>query len=148
MNDFRAFLVFTLIACLSGCGGLLTKPENKALAKAAVQYATRSVIIKARVEDREAKRERIRNIAADIQVAVKDDEQATIPLLDQLVHDRVPWSKLSEQDQLLAQTLIDVVEAELRARVGDNTIPPDQLLVVFEVMQWVIDATKMGEAPQ
>jgi hypothetical protein len=148
MNDFRAFLTFVLIACLSGCGGLLTKPENVPIAKLTAGYTTLKFIEQAEPDKRQERRERIRSIATDVQSLAKSDEQATVPALDTLVRSKVPWDKLSPSDTLLANALIETIENELMARVGNSTIPRDQMLVVFEVMQWVIDATKMGEVTQ
>lgn len=145
MNDFRALLVFILIACLSGCG-ILSKPENVPVAKLTVQYATLKFIEKADADHQQERRERIRSIATDVQSLVKSDEQATVPALDTLVRSKVPWDKLSPADTLLANSLIEVIEQELLARVGNSTIPRDQLLQVDLVMSWIFDATKMGEA--
>jgi hypothetical protein len=142
-DPMRALIAFILIACVTACA-TLNEPDNKVLAKIGTQYATMRFVEGAPESDRPERRERIRLVAADVLAAVKSDEQATIPALDAFVRSRIPWDKLSPSDTLLANSLIDVVEQELMSRVGDQTIPQDQLILVAEFMQWIIEATNMG----
>lgn len=139
----RALIAFILIACVTACA-TLNQPDNKLLAKIGTQYATMRFVEAVSEADRPARRERIRLVATDVLAAVQSDEQATIPALDAFVRSKIHWDTLSPSDTLLANSLIDIVEQELMARVGDQTIPQDQLILVAEFMQWIIDATNMG----
>lgn len=143
---FSFFLAFAIVGC-----SFLSKPENQPIAKMSTEYAVLKYIESAGDKVAQTTRaERIATIATDIQSLVKSDEQATIPALDTLVRSKVPWDKLSPADTILATNLIEVIEQELMSRLGTAQTPgvltPDQLVVVVDLMNWVLEATKLGGA--
>jgi hypothetical protein len=138
----KALFCILIALAMTGCS-MLSKPENQPAARLAVQYATLKAIEQG--DDHKARAERIKSIAIDVQTLFKSDEQATIPALDQLIHERLP-DTLSPADKLLADNLILVITQELQSRVGTGVLTPEQMLVATEVLQWVIDATVYGGA--
>lgn len=141
MSEIRMLFCFLLAFALAGCS-ILSKPENQPVARLAIQYAVLKVVEGAGdPAHQQARAERIKLIALDVQSLVKSDEQSTVPALDTLIRSKVPWDKLSPADTLLASNLIAVIEQELQNRVGTGTLTPEQMLVISDVIQWVIDAT-------
>lgn len=51
---------------------------------------------------------------------------------------------LEPEEKLLAVNLIDVLQKELGARIGDGAINANQLATVKEVLEWIEDAIRLS----
>jgi hypothetical protein len=129
-----------LVLTITGCS-FFGKPENQPTAKVLVQYATAKAI-----KGDTSRALRVKAIATEVQAALKSDEQATVVLISGLIRAKVKWDRLSPEDRALGEYLIQLIEQELTARLGDGILSPDKMLVAVDVLQWVIDATEYGGA--
>lgn len=128
-----AFLAVFFAGALTGC-----KPESQLAARVAVQYAVGKFIEKQSPLD---KVEKVRRIVATAKL-VSDmcaNESVTIDSLRAYVAQRLA-DRLSPADRLLAGAIIDAAAIELKARVGEGVLKPDQLFRVREVLSWVAEA--------
>ena len=67
----------------------------------------------------------------------------TLDAVEQAVRSEIDWQSLSVSDRVLANYLIETVGQEMRARIGKGVIPPDKIVAVRTVLEWVIDAARM-----
>lgn len=67
----------------------------------------------------------------------------TLDAVEQAVRAEIDWQSLSVSDRVLANYLIETVGQEMRARIGKGVIPPDKIVAVRTVLEWVIDAARM-----
>lgn len=139
-----------LIACaiaLPSCKTLdvgKADPTALAAAKIAVQYGTMRYISTVPDDARAAKAERVRAVVTDVESLVTG-EAVSLQLLAQEIRKRLP-ADLKPEDQLAVNSLLELVMTELRARVGDGLLDPNQVLQVKTVADWVIEATRFYSA--
>lgn len=136
-----AFLVLFILGGLSGC-----KPESQLAARVAVQYAVGKYIEKVSPIDKVEKVRRIIETARLVS-QLAENESVTIDSLRAYVAQRLA-DRLSPADRLLAGAIIDAAAIELKNRVGDGVLKPDQLVQVREVLTWVEEAATAYAPPE
>lgn len=134
------FLAVFVCGALTGC-----KPQEALAAKVAVQYSVGKFIEKDSVVSRA---EKVRQILATVKTVsdLAEADAVTIDSLRAYVAQRL-GDKLSPADKLLAGAIIDAAAIELKARVGDGVLKPDQLVKVREVLSWVAEAAAAYAPP-
>ncbi len=135
-----AFLALFVCGALTGC-----KPSEQLAARVAVQYSVGKYIEKQSPAERA---ERVAQIIAtvDLVSSMAENEVVTIDGLRAYVALRLA-DKLSPADRLLAGAIIDAAALELKSRVGDGALKPDQLVKVREVLSWVAEAASAYAPP-
>lgn len=131
----RPILALTSLLLLApGCGtlgGLQTSPEA---AQIVVQQAT------LRFVGQDAERaQKVAETASQLQALV-NAEPVSVDALERQAAQAILAADLSPADQHLAQSLVRLVGDELRARVGDGTIPPPGTVEAEAVLGWVAEA--------
>jgi hypothetical protein len=121
-------LAFSLTACQ-------TVESKPMAARLAVTVATLKVI-EADKTDQAARAQRVAAVARDAQKLL-DGEQVTLGAIQAAVKARLDSSELSPSDRILADTLVVMISDELRARIGDGLLSPEQRLTVSTVLDWV-----------
>lgn len=128
------------------CGALTAcKPQEALAARVAVQYAVGKYVEK---QSPATKAETVRRIISTVELvsSMAENESVTIDSLRAYVATRL-GEKLSPADRLLAGAIIDAAAVELKARVGDGVLKPDQLVKVREVLSWVAEAAAAYAPP-
>lgn len=112
----------------------LQEARQELIAKTGVQYATAKVL-----ENNPDYAERIASIAGGIREVAAGDGANTVALLMQMARDKIDWDKLSKSpaDVVAVNLLLDAVQLELTARLGEGVLPPDKALVVGKVAGWI-----------
>lgn len=135
-----AMLAVFVLGALTGC-----KPQEQLAAKIAVQYAVGKYV---EHQPQDARAETAARIAKTVELVsgLAENEQVTVDALRAYVAQRL-GDKLSPSDKLLAGAIIDAAAVELKARVGDGVLKPDQLVKVREVLSWVAEAAAAYTPP-
>ena len=135
-----AFAALFVLGALTGC-----KPQEQLAAKISVQYAVGKYI---EHQPQDARAETAKRISATVEVVseLASNESTTVDALRAYVAQRL-GDKLSPADKLLAGAIIDAAAVELKARVGDGVLKPDQLVKVREVLTWVAEAAAAYTPP-
>lgn len=135
-----AFLALFVCGALSGC-----KPSEQLTARVAVQYSVGKYLER---ETPEVRAEKAARILATVELvsSMAENEAVTIDSLRAYVATRLA-DRLSPADRLLAGAIIDAAALELKARVGDGVLKPDQLVKVREVLSWVAEAAAAYAPP-
>lgn len=103
-------------------------------AKLSIQYATMKFIRRDPV-----RAERIKRIVAEIRRSVEGDSTTSIDLIKTTIQGYLPPDMMPE-DRLAVNALIDLVIAELNARINDQLLLPETQLKIKVVADWVIEA--------
>lgn len=155
------YCVFVSAAMLlGGCAGDRTLTDGFAVpessAKVLVTYGTFKAIEKGQTaEEQRARAVKIRTIATQARELASGDG-VLFDALKAAIAGEVVKLKLEPADQYLAGVLVDMVFAEIEARVCNPDAPtttqlcsiaPDHVYVVTEVLDWVIDATTIYAGP-
>lgn len=122
-----------------GCATLEKSPNT---AKLVTQYAVMKFAEQSSDERRVERIANVRKIAEDVK-SLAANQTVSVPGLQAAVMAQVAKLGLSPADSFLASALVQVVADELAAKIGDGVISPEKMLVVSQVMDWVIDATKL-----
>lgn len=131
----RALLLSLVsVVVLSACGSVPIERDTSS--KIFTQYAVAKFLEKSSDEERAKKAENIRRVVADLESVVSGDE-VTIPFLKMKAATEIAKLTDSPADRLLATNLIDVVAAELQARIGDGLLSPESIVKVRDVLAWV-----------
>ena len=137
MGVLTAFVGVCLFVLLTGCQGLRERiDERDTPTRVAVQYAALKYI-----GGDAAKAERVRVVAEEV-LGYVADESATVAYLAEQVRAVVPWNDLDPADNMLLTALLAELEAELRARLGEGTLDPEDRVRVERVVHWIILASK------
>lgn len=105
--------------------------------RSAVQLATSKVI------DGDAERAaRVVKIAGQARELVAGDATAALDEIEQAVRDEIRWERLSPTEQQVASDLVELVRAELEARIGDGALDPEDRVAVRTVLDWIIEAAE------
>lgn len=137
-----------LLAVIGGAGCATTGNEavdtarRDALVQVAVTYGTAKVL-----EKNPTYAARVAEIAGHIKATASGDGFATVDAAIAAARGLIDWSKLSQADQTLVNSLLGVVRAELIARLGEGQLPVDRLVVVAQVAGW-IEATALSYVPE
>lgn len=134
MGVKKLILAIVMAVALTGCA---TLGSGSATEKLVVQVATMKFIEAG--DDRAAKAARIVKAAAQARVWL-DMDGVTIADLHAAMMARINGADLEPSDKLLAAALVDVVAAELDARIGDGIISPEKRATVNSVLAWVEQA--------
>ena len=131
--DIARYAAVLVLVFLVGCSML---DKHQASAKLAIQYATIKYI-----DGSDDKRERTLKVTANARELAATG--ATLDAIDQAIRDSIDWNKLDDADKLLANALLDIVGEELKARIGEGTLDPDQVLAVEAVLGWIEEAANL-----
>ena len=137
--------ILALTACallLAGCPW--TKPDSTEgqVAKIAVQYGVAKYIGKVPEGERSARAQRIAAVVDAVEAAARGSEAVHVQLLQQAIWKNLP-SDLKPEDRVAVSALVEIVMAELSARLGDGLLKEDQLLAVSAVASWVKQACEL-----
>lgn len=133
-------VVYVAFLMLAGCAtDQFTRHETTA--KLVTQYAVLKYAERLPEEQKTERVARIRAIATDVKALASGD--TTLQALHEVVNQQLDKAGLSPADRLLANGLVDVIVAELQARIGDGLLSPEQRVQVQSILQWVIDAAAM-----
>jgi type IV pilus biogenesis protein CpaD/CtpE len=125
-----ATLVATLL--LVGCSSTPTA-RDEAIIGIAVQYATAKYI-----EQKPGSAENIVRVAEGVKALVGGDATATLITLQEYVGSELDKLSLSPADRVLANALVQLIVAELQAKVGEGLLEPDQRVRVASILDLVI----------
>jgi len=144
MNSKITTIILALVIGLGAFSGCASTPsaQQKVVAKLAVQYAVLKV-----ADKNPAKAAKIEEIAKDVQAVAGGEGANTVDLLMSIARGKVATLKLDAADKVLADALLEMVGAELKARLGEGVLSTDKLLVVGEVAGWIVDASKLAGSP-
>lgn len=129
--------VVALLAFLPGCAVLQgegTAGEEFA-ARSSIQLATVKVI-----DGDQERAERVVAIASQARELVAGDATAALDEVEQRVRDEIRWDNLSPLEQQVASDLVELVRAELQARIGEGALDPEDRVAVRTVLDWIIEA--------
>lgn len=127
-------LLAVVILALAGCANF---SGSSATEKLIVQVATMKFIEAG--DDRAAKAAKIVSAAAQARVWL-DTDGVSLSDLQSAMLARVNAADLEPSDKLLAAALVDVIAAELNARIGEGVISPEKKATVNAVLAWVEQA--------
>jgi hypothetical protein len=133
----KTFTIVALILTLVATTGCLTTQSKTLVVQVAVQLATTKVIDGDR--DRAA---RILAISSAVRAVAGTSRFDSVALLDSYIRTKIDWSKLTPEQTLLANLLLDTIRTELEARVGTGILTNDKLLVVAQVASWIESAAQ------
>lgn len=135
------FLI-ALAICLGLAGCPLTKPDSaeSQVAKIAVQYATAKFIAKAPEGQQSTRAGKITAIVSDIEALAKG-ESVTLEFLEEAIRRNIPRD-LAPEDLVAVNALTGLVLSELRARVTDGVLKPEQVVVVSAVASWIVETAE------
>jgi hypothetical protein len=129
----RNFLTVVTALLLAACSSN-PSPRDEAIIGLSVQYATAKYI-----EKRPQSRENIVRIANAAKAIVgSEDASVTLQTLQEVVDGELDKLSLSPADRVLANGLVQLIVAELQAKVGDGLIPEDQRIRVAHILDLVI----------
>jgi hypothetical protein len=142
MRTILALVACTLL-CLGGCSWA-TKPDapEVQIAKIAVQLGVSKFIAKAPEPEQAARAKRIAAVARDVDALARGGEGVSLPLLEAAIRANLPGD-LKPEDRIAINALVEIVLAELRNRVGEGLLKPEQALVVSSVASWITDACEL-----
>lgn len=140
LAHWQAFAVYGLILVLGVLYGCATLAERPATARLVVTYAV-GKYVEAAVQPAE-RAQRVTAVAVNVLALADSTQTLTVDLLKAAALSQLP-ANLSPADKAMAGAVIDAAVEALRTSIKTGDIPPDQLLTVKSVIQWVID----GAAP-
>ncbi|MDC0003785.1 hypothetical protein OAE19_05235 [Porticoccaceae bacterium] len=142
-----AVLMMAFVAIgLTGCKSLASGDQRAELiATVAIQVATNKVI--SRSGDPAAKALRIVEIARAAKGLADGGSVALVADLHKEINDRIDWAALDPGDTILVQALVSAVRGELEARVDDDLITGDSLVVMHLVLDNIIETASVYVAP-
>ena len=130
MKALLAVVILALAGCASFSGSSATE-------KLIVQTATMKFIEAG--DDRAARAAKIRAAVDQARVWL-DTDGVTLADLHAAIMGRLASANLEPSDMLLASALVDVVVAELNARIGDGILDEDKRVRVNAVLGWIAEA--------
>lgn len=125
-------LPLALAAGLVACQSIQTERTS---ARLAVTVATLKVI-EADKDNQVERAAKVATIARDAQKLL-DGDDVTLTALQTAVKTRLDAAELAPSDRLLADALVAMLADELRARLGDGLLNPEQRVTVSTVLDWV-----------
>lgn len=137
MTRISSAIIILLAICLNACAWMKDNPQS---AKLVVQLATMKVIEGG--DDIQVRATRVLNIANEAS-SLFDTQEMSLPALREAIAERLAKENLSPSDQLLANALVEAVDAELQKRIGQGALNPEQAVQVKAVLDWVIEAAKV-----
>lgn len=132
--------VVIALAVTSSCSLLESRP---ATAQLAVQYAVFKLAEQSSDAERPRRLNNIEIIAASVKGLAASDE-TTLADLQREVNGQIDKLKLSPADNLLAKSLANLIADELRIRISNGLLKPDDVVQVARVMDWVIEAAEIA----
>jgi hypothetical protein len=116
--------------------------RHETTAKLVTQYAVLKYAERLPEEQKVERIARIRTIATDVKALASGD--TTLLALHAVVNQQLDKAGLTAADRLLANGLVDIIVAELQARIGDGVLSAEQRVQVTTVLDWVIQATALA----
>lgn len=127
-----AVVLIVAMLSLAGCSSNPSAREE-AIIGLSVQYATAKYI--------ERKPSSSKNIVAVAQAAkdlIGGDATATLLTLQEVVSGELDKLSLSPADRVLANALVQLIVAEIQAKVGDGLLDPSQRVRIATILDLVI----------
>jgi len=141
MTRFSQSAILLLALCLGACAWMKDNPQT---AKLIIQVATMKVIEGG--GDKVTRAQRVSVIVGDAK-SLLGGEQLSLPALRQAITFRLANEDLTPSDQLLADALVDAVDAELQKRIGEGLLNPEQVIQVKDVLDWITEAAQVYIPP-
>jgi hypothetical protein len=137
MKPYANLVLLCALLTLCACK---TLEQRETGVRIVVTYGTAKFIEKAGTAEAQAARaEKIRTVAQDIRTFMEGNT-VTLGLLEAAIRDRLP-ANLSPADRVLVNELIALIMMELRAKMDDGLLKPEQKVIVVKVIDWVTLAT-------
>lgn len=136
-------LIGLAVALAPGCA--ILEGEGSAGEEFAVRSAIQLATVKVIDGDPE-RAERVQKIAGEARALVSDDHEAALERIEAEVRDEIQWNRLSPTEEQVASDLIELVRAELEARIGEGVLQPDDRVAVRTVLDWIIEAAGRAAA--
>jgi hypothetical protein len=130
----RMRLMLVSLAVLAGCATQQSIDTFKPIAQIAVMK-----IIESDRDHAHQRAVKIREFTAEGQQLL-DSADFTVPLLEAALKERLVSLELTPSDRVLGLQIIQLVANELRARVGDGRMLPEQKYSVSEVFAAIEEA--------
>jgi hypothetical protein len=132
-----ALLCVVFLICT--IGGCKTLPQETTI-RVAVSYAVAKYIEKAGPAGQLERAQRVLAVVEGVEKWLLGDRDVTVEELRAYVAGNIPTT-LSAADRALALTVVDIAVQELRARVGEGVLQPDQKIRVRAVLSWIRGGT-------
>lgn len=130
-----ALLGLLMLTGLSGCATLekaLGNPQGQATAKVVVQVAVFNLLT-----DHPEYQKPLLDITGKVDAYLDGDPEAKVDIIMDLVNQQIKWDKLSPRDALTIQSVLAVVDINLRQQIDNQTLPADVKLKVRTVLGWI-----------
>ena len=137
-------VLLAFIMTLSGCAVVDYAKENPFAAETAVKVGTLRFIDEASsVSDQIQRAKEVVFVVELVLSEMGTSQSATVSTLTQTVRARIDWNKFDPYERLLLDSLIFSVQQKLLDRVGDGVISEEDEIVVYQSLEWVIQAAKV-----
>lgn len=130
-----ALLGLLCMVGLSGCStlnGVFNNPQGQATAKVVVQVAVFNLLT-----DHPEYQQPLLEITGKVDAYLEGDPEAKVDIIMDLVNQQIKWDKLSPRDALTIQSVMAVVDINLRQQIDNKTLPSDVKLKVRTVLGWI-----------
>lgn len=135
-------VVISLPSCATIEGETRAKP---AAVQLVVSFATMKFIEETPAPDRSKKASALIAVIDDLE-AVASGDPVTLQTLAHMAVERIP-ADMPPSERMLAMSLVNVLEGELRARIGHGGLESGSLVVVRQVLGWVRSAAAFYVTP-
>lgn len=136
-------LLITAMFSLQGCQAIkeVFSGENDTTLRIAV-YASVDSLIKTTPEYRE----RILDLTSQTKQFISANPQAKAVDIVSVARDEIKWDKLTPNQTVIAETLLIVIQEEIRERIEGRTISDTSRTRVVEMIGWIEQAAMAAPA--
>jgi hypothetical protein len=120
---------------LSGCWATVATVASNPVFQTTVQYGVIKFLGKNPEKISHAER-----IVDSLLKYSSQETEVTIKELEGLVVDAIPWHKLDNADKLLLTNLLIMIRDQVRERVGDGILMPEEKVQIMIFLQWIKQA--------
>jgi len=128
-------LFFLSLFVLSGCLATMATVATNPVFQTTVQYGVLKYLGKNPEKVSPAER-----IVDSLIKYTEQETELTIKELEDLVVESIPWNKLDNADQLVLTNLLIMIRDQVRARIGDGLLNPDEKIQVLTFLRWIKQA--------
>lgn len=134
-----AFVTSLLILTTLALASCATLKENDGTVKLSVQYAVIKLAEQSSSDKRVSRLNNIKQTALAAKALAANDQTTVIALRNSIAA-QIAQLNLSPADALLANALADFIAEEIRDRIGEGILKPDDAVFIGNVMDWIIEA--------
>lgn len=127
-------ILAAFLAALLTLGGCASRPIDQPTAKIAIQYGTMKFI-----RNDPARAAKVERVVSAVRAQIDGDSLASVDYIKMTIQSYLPLN-MAPEDRFAVNSLIDLVVAELKARINEQTLPPDVELQVRTVADWILEA--------